>query len=270
MTYNDPTTDTQALINELKASAAPRELTPGRVYLVPDGDGAQSVIDTDMYADSPRGVSRDVRLHDVDSLTRYITAYADYTPEVWVSPGKDSESPTVTAVLDPEGWRHHIARLIFETTRDWRDWAAASDLLKPQTSFAEFVEDHLANFIKPDGATMLELAQSIRARTKSTFKSDRRLANGQVQLDYVESIDASAGKAGSIVIPDEIQIALQPTVGAKTYAVTGKFRFRLRDGDLALGVKVLNSDKVIESMLKDVTDGLKTALPDALILQGRI
>lgn len=211
-------------------------------------------------------------MHDTDSLIGYIKTHQQHQDgvEVWVSPGRDGRTPIVTAVLDANGWQAHKAGLLFEQTPDWAAWLSISGTQLTQDKFSEFVEDHVDDIVTPSGATMLELAQSIRARSKSNFKSDKRLANGQTQLEYTETIDATAGSAGTIVIPDEITLALQPFQGSKVYKVRAKFRYRISGGNLSLGVKLLNPERVVQAVLDDVVDALHEGLPEALIALGRI
>ena len=265
-------TEAQAIIEHVQASSTPRELEPGRIYMYTDADGSQEIITTDEWAEHPRHYDRTVALHDADSLIDYVDAHRLHQDgvEVWVSPGRESRTPLVTAILDANGWCNHKAGLLFEPTPSWAEWLAISSQQLPQEKFSEFVEDHVDGIVTPSGATMLELAQSIRAHTKSSFKSDKRLANGQVQLEYTENIDATAGTAGTITIPDEITLGLQPFQGGpKLYKVRAKFRYRIQQGNLTLGVKLLNPERVVQAVLDDVVDALHEGLPQALIVLGR-
>lgn len=266
------TGDAQAIIQHVRATSEPRKLEPGRIYLATDEDGDQNIIDTNQWSERPRRYDRSVLVHDTDSLIGYVKTHQQHQDgvEVWVSPGPNGRTPVVTAVLDANGWRNHMVRLLFEATPDWEAWLGISGDQLSQEKFSEFVEDHVDDIVIPSGATMLELAQSIRARSKSNFKSDKRLANGQTQLEYTETIDATAGKAGTIVIPDEITLALQPFQGSKVYKVRAKFRYRISGGNLSLGVKLLNPERVVQAVLDDVVDDLHEGLPEALIALGRI
>lgn len=264
--------DAQAIIEQVQATSAPRELEAGRIYLVTDEQGEQRIADTEAYGDRPFNYARTVAVHDTEGLIAYITTHQQHQDgvEVWISPGVNGQSPTVTAVLDSNGWGHHKANLLFDKTPDWTAWLGINGEQMNQEKFSEFVENHVDDIVVPAGATMLELAQSIRARSKSTFKSDKRLANGQTQFEYTENVDASAGTAGQLVIPDELTLALQPFQGSKVYKVTAKFRYRIQGGGLSLGVKLLNPERIIQAVLEDVVDALQEGLPEALIALGRI
>lgn len=266
------TGDAQAIIEHVRATSAPRDLEKGHIYLVTDKDGAQRILDTEGFGKRPTKYVRAVDVHDTDSLIGYVKTHQQHQDgvEIWVSPGRDGRTPVVTAVLDANAWRNHKVGLLFEQTPDWAAWLSISGTQLTQDKFSEFVEDHVDDIVTPSGATMLELAQSIRARSKSNFKSDKRLANGQTQLEYTETIDAQAGSAGTIVIPDEITLALQPFQGSKVYKVRAKFRYRISGGNLSLGVKLLNPERVVQAVLEDVVDALHEGLPEALIALGRI
>ena len=266
------TGDAQAIIEHVHATSAPRELEPGRIYLVTDKDGAQRIADTEHYGDQPFNYARTVDVHDTDSLIGYVKTHQQHQDglEVWVSPGRDGRTPIVTAVLDANAWRHHKVGLLFEKTPDWDAWLNINGQQLPQEKFSEFIEDHVDDIRTPKGADMLELAQSIRARSKSTFKSDKHLANGQTQFEYTENVDATAGTAGTIVIPDELELGLQPFQGSKVYKVRAKFRYRINGGNLSLGVKLLNPERIVQAVLEDIVDALHEGLPEALIALGRI
>lgn len=266
-TITAPGSDAQAIIDHVNATATPRELEPGRIYLVTDADGEQRIVDTDTYADAPRHYNRQVTVLDADSLAAYVLTQDNQWDgvEVWSNSGPDGLHPAITALLDGSLRRVHTAQVEFRPTPEWTAWTKINGQLLTQVQFAEFVEDHVDQITTPDGATMLELAQSIRAKKSSNFQSDQRLSSGQVQLMYTENIDAKAGRAGKIEIPDELTLALRPYMGARTYKVTAKFRYRLSEGALALGVKLMQPERITEAVLTDALTTLHEALPDDVL-----
>jgi uncharacterized protein YfdQ (DUF2303 family) len=133
-----------------------------------------------------------------------------------------------------------------------------------QVAFAEFIEDHLADIYDPSGAEMLELAQTFEATTGVEFKSSQLLDSGQRQLRYEETIDARSSN-GTLTVPKQVTLGLQPYEGSNSYRVTARFRFRIGGGNLQLSLILDDPRKVLETafdeILADVTAGLTENIP---------
>lgn len=263
-------TENQAVIDMMERHTPLQELEPGKIYLIQDTDGRRRIIDTDDYADSPRYMQRAKTVNDAESLVTYINSREQHHNgvEVWINPGTHGETPKVRAVLDSNARNSDTCRIAFNATPEWAAWNEINDHLMSQGEFAEFVEQWVDTIVKPDGATMLEIAQSLRANVGVTFKSQKRLANGQTQFEYTENVDASAGTAGDITIPDDMELVVCPFYGAKVYKVRAKFRYRVNSGKLSMGVRLLNTEKVVEAVLADVESVIREGLPDVTVLHG--
>jgi len=210
--------DTEAIIATAKEAVEPYEVTHG-LYLTHDDETGTRVIDVrkELHEDPVRTwKSGTVTVDDADSFIGYMAKHAEPRSELWASPTEG----TITAVIDaPGGGKDegdrggHRATLQLTFTDDWKDWAGVSGKMLTQVELAEFIESHLATFVTPAGAVMLELAQSFQATSRVNFQSSRRLANGEAELEYTEVIDAKAGRKGSIPIPVTLELALRPFEG---------------------------------------------------------
>ena len=228
-------TENQAIIDLMERQTPLVELEAGKIYLVQDKDGNRRVLDTDEYLHEPRYMQRRTYVNDAESLVTYVNSRAQHHNgvEVWINPCAGGNTPSVEAILDSHARSKDTCSITFNVTHEWAHWLSINDRLMTQTEFAEFVEQWADTIITPDGATMLEIAQSLRAKVGVTFKSQKRLADGQTQFEYTENVDASAGTAGNITIPDDLELAICPFFGAKTYKVRAKFRYRMSGGNLA-------------------------------------
>jgi uncharacterized protein YfdQ (DUF2303 family) len=126
----------------------------------------------------------------------------------------------------------------------------------PQLEFAEFIEDHLPNFVTPSAADMLELAQTFQATTKVDFASSQRVKSGETQLTYAEQQTATAGKKGNLSIPDTFEIALQPFENGPAYKVQARFRYRIHNGALTLGYRLTRPQDVRREAFNEVVTGI--------------
>ena len=226
-----------AKVVDLSAEIEKRQPRPNRkagVYRFTDAVGLVGYIgrhglaETELYADVDKG-----------TITSVINAH-------------DGDTAETGEVSDAAGWGDHRAILTLRQTDDWTDWTGSSGKWLSQTELAEFIEQHLPNCVNPDGATMLELAQSFKATKGAKIEASRRIKSGETKLEYREDIEAKAGSRGTLDIPDEITLALQPFDGSAPYRVYARFRFRINDGDLRLSYVLVRPRDVLRDAFGEV------------------
>lgn len=196
---------------------------------------------------------------DVASLVQALAKHGVTETELWAH---DSAS-NIRAVINAHaqitpGHGDHTITLQLQRTDDWKEWAAKDGQLQDQVAFAEFIEDHLPNFVSPSGADMLELAQTFQATTKVDFASSQRVKSGETQLIYQETGSATAGKKGQLAIPDTFTIALQPFDRGEVYKVQARFRYRITDGHLRLGYRLTRPKDVLRDAFDQVVAKVAT------------
>lgn len=241
------TTATAEVVERLTREAVePHQVEPG-LYLAPDGSRVIDVRDQiERTKDHPRRKTGAVTLAQHDSFVAYLAKHGMPETELWADIDKDRITAVINAHsafsedLDSEGaagWGDHRATLQLVTTQDWRDWTDNSGKLVGQQEFAEFVEQHLPNFVRPAAADMLELAQTIKGHTKVSFESSKRVKSGETSIEWREDTTATAGKKGTIDIPDTIDLGMQVYEGGDAYRLTARFRYRIGagPGQLVLG-----------------------------------
>lgn len=276
----DITRETASLVAHLAQQAVmPRRIVDGEMYSVLDADGAVQLIETPEHkqcrleraADQPSQVCREVTVTDAQSLIAYLAAYTDTdgvgkeyfrsgmgSLEVWA----DLEVREITGILDGlHGWRQHTATLQLRHSSEWQDWVTADGEMLRQEDFALFIEDHLSTIAEPDGAILLDICQTLQAKTDVAFKSQAILANGQRQFRYEETVDAKAGEKGNLTIPTELTLMLRPFVGSDPEPVKARFRFALRDGRLTLGVRLVEPDLVVEKAFTAIEESVAAQVP---------
>ena len=130
-----------------------------------------------------------------------------------------------------------------------------------QVDFAEFIEDHLSSIGEPDGAALLEICQTLQARTGVQFKQQSILANGQRTFAWEEDTLARAGQKGDMKIPGELTLVLRPFQGAAQAAVTARFRFRIQPTGLQLGIRLVERERILEDAFNVIVDGVQDGIP---------
>lgn len=245
--------------NDVVASLAREASTPVEIdrglYLLHNGQTIDVRKDLEKHEAQPRRKTGTYALTDVHSLLEYLAKHAEAVTELWGNATRSEVRAVINAHgagLHVAGWSDHTATLTLPTTPDWKEWTARDGKLMEQTEFAEFIEDHLPNFVNPSGADMLELAQTFQATTKVDFDSSQRLKSGETQLTYVENTTAAAGKKGSLAIPDTFDIALQVHERGPAYRIGARFRYRITNGDLRLAYRLIRPRDVLDAAFDEV------------------
>lgn len=269
-------TDTQSLIDLAGSMAEPHNLGDNLHSVVVPAGGTQKVLDLQPYADHPRRKTGTVKTHDANAFTTYVRKHGLAATEVWA----DEEHTRVVAVINAHdetdsgdeegraGWGDHRALLAVRKTDAWNAWLAKDGKWLTQNDFAEHIEDRAIDIVKPTGADVLELAQSITATVGVTFESSKRLSNGERQLEYKETIDAKAGNRGRLDIPEVIELGLVPFQGAPAYKVKARFRYRINGGNLALAYALERPEDVIREAFADVVSLIASDLDGHQVLMG--
>lgn len=264
--------ENKALIDITLQAAKPVEVELGKIYLARNGN------DTELFDFSsdehrahqglpPTRKTGDFHFTETEGFCAYVDNHAMISrTTLWA----DRSKGLIQAILnghcqqgDPDGaagWGDHRAILKLTPTKEWTEWLAISGKQLEQTAFAEFLEDHLLDVREPDAAELMEIATSISATTGTTFRQALRTSSGEVQFSYVEEVQGQAGRSGNLKIPTHIKLGITPWEGMSPYAVTARFRFRLKSGGLTLGVVLDRPDDVLKAAFGEVLMVIGTSI----------
>ena len=263
-------------------ATAPVEVTDGKLYATLDAAGNVKIVPTPGYtdqhdderADRPRQVKRTVTLLDVDSFTDYLARntnltddkphvgedylHGDGSIELWA----DIDGRRILAILDGiDGWRHHQATLKLDVSREWKEWTAVDGKLLKQAEFAEFITDHLSTIAEPAGALLVDICETLSGKANVNWKSQQLSRNGQRQFVFEETVEAKAGQKGNVEVPNELTLVLRPFQGGDPVPVTARFRYRLSEGHLYLGVKLAEPERVLEDAFAVIVADVQQMVP---------
>lgn len=255
--------DAQAIIDTAQSAGDPKPLLidQPQALIVPEGATVEYP-DLRAWRDAPTRITGTYRPATVDAFAAYVTELQGDATTVWVHP----TSGAVVGILDDNtadgpGWREHRAELLLATTPEWDYWLAHDGEMQGQEAFAEHIEGGLEEIAQPDGATMLEIAQSFHATSSAAFRQSTRLASGEQRLQYDEEVKAAAGTAGDLTVPTTLKLAISPFVGEEPYAVAARIRFRLNAGRLTLGYRLDRPEAVVRDSLDKVAERLTLEFP---------
>lgn len=223
----------------------------GRKAVSKRNDESIVLIDNEATLAQPRRARGTIAVTDADSFIAAVEQrrLPDVTPTLYL----DESKFALVAVLnddhgDVAGWRDNRVQLVLQETPEWARWKAADRHWLTQEQFATLIEDSVKDFVTPDAATMLELAQNFQATTNARFQSGQSLRTGARTIGYTEEIEAQAGKEGALTIPETFELGLRPFYGAVNrkqgepevwedarFRVIVNFKFRLREAKLELG-----------------------------------
>lgn len=264
----------------------PRRLEDGQVYAILDAEGGIQIVETPGYTSErkeadlpgPSQIARSTVTLDTASFLDYIAenteketanyVHGQGSLEVWA----DVEESTITAVLDGyDGWRQHTTTLKLSTTNEWNEWLAIDGNMLDQEQFAEFIEDHLSTIAEPDGAKLVEICQTMTGYTNQKWRSQKILANGQRQFQWEEAVDAKAGDKGDLTIPSKLVLVLRPYWDSPSVAMEARFRFRLRAGELQIGVKLNEPHQALDGSFDEIIGDINENIPSSITVRcGRL
>lgn len=258
--------DAAAIITAAREHAEPHAIDPAEpkvhAFVVPAGSKLEKVTFDETYLERPRRLKGSVSVEDVASFAAYVAEfYAAERTTAWV----DMTGHRVTAILDDahrdrSAWREHRATLQLRRTPEWTRWRSNDNQLMLPEAFAEHIEDSEVEIVAPSAAELLEIAQTFHGSTKSEFRAGTRLKSGEVHFEWVEETTASAGKRGELEIPDKFELSVAPFHGEDRCAVTALLRFRVRDGKLAIGYKLVRPDDVERDAMELIAEKLRASI----------
>lgn len=254
--------EAQTVAGLAEKALEPKTLEPGEVYLVPDGDGRVKVLDTDAYADAPRNKVANRVINDVESFVAYIAKHnVKGSTELYA----DAKSGDVIAVFDSHhegaiaGWQKHKATLKLEFTRSWLAWTQHDTHWFKQIEFAEFIEQHTVDVVKPSAGDLMSLAQKFYMTKGVEYESSERLADGETTLVYKEKVESRG--LGNIEVPKELELVLQPYVNGPRQFAFAQFRTKLDGSVLYIGYVLIRPDEILEGVFADTVNILRNGRP---------
>jgi uncharacterized protein YfdQ (DUF2303 family) len=252
-------------LTDLATSAIAPEVMGTYVHVVvPEGYAIKEISDrVELQQDVPNRKRGTVQLKSLQSLMDYMadmqTADSASTDAfVYANP----DLRTITAVFNDNknagGWRDHRAVFSAEFTPEFKRWMDWNGKQMGQTEFAEFVEDNMADITEPAAAKLLDMALTIQAKTDINFSSAKRLQNGQVQLQYTEAINATAGTNGGMEIPKEFTLGLRIFKNGEGYKLRARLKYRLNAGAIKFWYELDRPERSIEDAFAGYVATLST------------
>ena len=233
------------------------------VFVVPNNMKVETLSNlVEQQLERPYQLQQKVNMLSIESFIDYFNRFATESSTIFV----DDNASKFTAVLDyhdsPTEPKHkrHTATYVCPKTTEWNSWTKHNNEKFSQEDFALFIEENLREISNPNGAQMLEIASTLKAKKTSDFKSGIRLDNGEVQFNFTETINGAAGITGQLSIPEKFELVLQPFLKGAAYEVEARFRYRINQGQLVLWYTLIRPHAIIfaafDDCVKKLTEGI--------------
>lgn len=211
------------------------------------------------YADlmeKPQRITENRRFRDADSLGAYVNTYKQAATIIVGNRDKgrfDAFIDYHVSQGEPR-WASHQAGLDLRFSDEWQAWMGLPGTIS-QIQFAEHVEDWMHTIGHPDGATLQGLVLKFQALKETTFKSSMNLANGDVNLTYIE--DSERGTETGAKFPTELILKMPVYEGQLPIQVTARIRYRINGGKLTFQIAILQKSEVLRKAFEDVCEAVE-------------
>jgi uncharacterized protein YfdQ (DUF2303 family) len=248
-------TDIQAALDAGTALAEIRDVNGTPVAILPEGHRA---VELDHLLDRPTRHTGTATLLDAASFIAYVNELKTGPIGMTRLYYRIEPKPQFVAVLNDNSgyspaWGDFRAEYNAPLSKEWLTWTGSDQKHMTQEEFALFIERNLPDVNVPPAADMLEIASTLQAKKGVEFASGTRLANGELQFKFEETIAASAGQKGQFSVPERIEIVIPvfdgSTVGDRLVA---KFRYRLNGPKLTMWYELDRPHKVLEVAVADL------------------
>lgn len=220
----------------------------------------------------PYKLKQTVELLTEDSFVDYFNRYATESSTIFV----DDKEGQLTAVLDyhdtPDqpAWKNHYATYKCPQTKEWGNWTKNNNNKMTQEEFALFIEENVREIFEPNGAEMMQIAATLKAKNNVDFRSSTRLDNGEVQFMYTETIQGQAGVNGQLSIPEKFKLALSPFLKGTAYEIEARLRYRINPSGLQMWYTLIRPHTFADHAFTEIVARIKEQTTKGHLVHGRI
>jgi uncharacterized protein YfdQ (DUF2303 family) len=197
----------------------------------------------------------------------------------------DWEKPSLTAVIDyhrtettEADYGQHRIHYEFPLSDSWKAWVKVNTKAMDQTTFAEFIEDHIADLATPDTQEeedfrrmfgfkvafpneLVALSKGLQVHSASRVKNSVTLQTGEGEITWEEEHrDAQGNK---LQVPGLFILSVPPFFRGKPTRIPVRLRYRLAGGAISWICQLYRPDVAItEEVVRDMERAAtETGLP---------
>lgn len=231
--------------NAERASIGIRTTSDGREFILSESG---MLIWLTERREAPTEIKGERHFHEGDSLAQYVNTFKTPDSIMLASLGQqrvrvmlDYHNPVVPMRA------HHNASWTLPFSTEFGVWRAQNNKALAQAEFMRFLEENASEIVTPEAAKILEIISDFEAITTVTFKSSKRLHNGQRELIYSEKDGGAIGRA---TIPEKITLRMPIFLGEEAVTFSAFVRYRITDGQLVLMYEFHRIQPIIEAAFR--------------------
>lgn len=290
-------TENGALIDAVEGLSKPQTLVlhpPGglreldheaMVVAVPRGMQLLSVKPfLDEYRALPERRTGTARLTNLASFVAHVNRFKG--PSTAVFAHDDARAPKLTCILDyheegPDGdpaFGQHRSEYTFPITGEWATWTREHSFT--QASFAEFLEDRLADVIEPAAvgesikafaarlgitlagqAGLMALSKGLAVHVDQKVATAVSLSTGEGQVVFEEA--HRDGQGAPLRVPSGFAVAIPVFSGGALYQLPVRLRYRVKQGAVSWHLAVHRAELVFRHAFDEACEAVRkeTGLP---------
>jgi uncharacterized protein YfdQ (DUF2303 family) len=260
-------------IAELRAEPVFRDDAAGVAFLTGGG-----VINWSNYLDRPSRLSGTTRLATPAAFAEFTLRhrrdgetiiFADKAAGRLVAVFNAAPLREVTDTVAVAGHADHRAILDLTPDPDWVEWESNDRSDLPQDRFGELIDGLAHTMVRPDAATMMEIATSITGRQRIDYSSRTRLATGEVSFKFEQDTTMRAGKgATEIEIPESFVFAVSVWEGTPAVEVTARLRTKASHDGVRLGYRIIRKAQAVTAAFASVVEQVTAATAGTPVFLG--
>ncbi|GEM_PF-5722449 len=216
--------------------------------------------DLEKYQEAPSAVRRVVQHKDFLSFMQYLGDFKQPGTRVYLS---DTGFVAIIDHPDEVGnaeWECHLSKFPLTYTPEAEMWLAhinsKGSIAVDQGGLALLFDRRHQDILEPSPTTMQEIALTLEAHPKVSWKSAMNLQNGSIQFLYEHQTEARAGEKGNIEIPETFSINLKLYEGGPSVKFDVKLRYRSKEGKISFHMEWVDFEDGKKETLNRMRDNI--------------
>jgi len=270
--------DVEYVAGLVKAAVQPTLVTSekGHFIVLPGANGAEIVsLEQFQFAEPPAKKHAAVKVNDVAGFAAYFLRFNDEDSMVFGNPAKFTFHGVIDYHRKKDGdarSARHTVTLALKFTQRWETWWKANKDSMTQDTFAIFMEDNLGDIWSPPdsnlptAADMLEISRKLEATSSYSFSQQTNVKTGERNLSFRENIQATAGPADSMKVPDEFMIRVPVFLNQPAVEIKCRLRFRINGNKLTMWFDMMRVDEMLATEFEGARTALQATIEHDVIL----
>lgn len=240
--------------------------------VLPNSYGA---IDVEKFLDHPVRKRAKVSVSDSNGFAAYMIKHAEVGAMIYADVDTIKEQFTLVGVLNDHsneipGWRDHTCTLSRKRSVEWARWASKNKSPMPQSEFAAWIEDNLADIAgvegMPTGSDMLQMALGFERTSEKRLKSRINLQSGGFRLEYVDDEDKDTRTSMEVFSRFAIGIPVFDGSSA-AYQIDARLKYRESSGKLSFWYELIRPDRVFRQAVEEEVADISKAT-ELIVING--